>query len=36
MDNIELTTNGVIFMVSSWAVIIALCAFCFYKVFKKK
>ncbi|MCL4101477.1 hypothetical protein SAMN05720766_104162 [Fibrobacter sp. UWH9] len=32
----ELTTGGLIFMIGSWTAIIALCAFCFAKVFKKK
>lgn len=33
--NAEFTTGGLIFMLTSWAAIIALCAFCFAKVFKK-
>lgn len=32
----ELTTSGMIFMVGSWVMIIALCAFCFTKVFRNK
>ncbi|SHK70944.1 hypothetical protein SAMN05720468_105154 [Fibrobacter sp. UWEL] len=34
----ELSTGGLIFMVGSWAAIIALCVFCFAKVLggKKK
>ena len=32
----ELTTGGLVFMIGSWAAIIALCTFCFVKVFKKK
>ncbi len=35
MEN-EFTTGGLVFMLSSWAVIIALCVFCFIKVFSKK
>lgn len=31
----NLTTGGIIFMTFSWAAIIALNAFCFYKIFKK-
>jgi hypothetical protein len=34
--NAEFSTGGLIFMVCSWAAIIGLCTFCFYKVFKKK
>ncbi|MCF0225512.1 MAG: hypothetical protein HUK20_14690 [Fibrobacter sp.] len=32
----ELSTSGILFMVGSWAAIIALCAFCFAKVLKGK
>lgn len=32
----ELTTSGMIFMGGSWVMIIALCAFCFTKVFRNK
>ena len=34
--NAEFTTGGLVFMVCSWGAITGLCAFCFYKVFKKK
>ncbi len=29
-----LTTNGIIFLVLAWTVILSLTTFCFYKVFK--
>ena len=32
----EFSTSGLIFMVLSWAGIIGMCTFFFYKVFKKK
>ena len=31
----EFTMGGLVFMISAWGAIIGLCAFCFYKVFKK-
>lgn len=31
-----LTSGGAIFMIITWAAILALNAFCFYRVFKKK
>lgn len=31
-----LTTSGLIFMILSWAGIISLNVFCFYKIFHKK
>ena len=34
--NTEFTTGGLVFMICSWGTITGLCAFCFYKVFKKK
>lgn len=36
MELQELSTSGLIFMIFSWTAIIALNAFCFYKIFKKK
>ena len=32
----ELTTGGLLFMVLSWGAIVALCAFCFAKIFGKR
>ena len=32
----EFTTGGLVFMICSWGAITGLCAFCFYKVFKKQ
>ena len=32
----EFTTGGLVFMIASWTAIVALCAFCFTKVLKKK
>ena len=34
--NAEFTAGGIAFMVCAWGAITGLCAFCFYKVFKKK
>lgn len=36
MELQELSTSGLAFMLISWATIIALNVFCFYKIFKKK
>ncbi len=36
MENVNLSTSGMIFMMIAWGAIIALNAFCFYKVLKKK
>ncbi len=36
MELQELSTSGLAFMLISWAAIIALNVFCFYKIFKKK
>ena len=32
----ELTTGGLLFMVLSWGAIVALCVFCFAKIFGKR
>ncbi len=32
----EFTTGGLVFMICAWGAITGLCAFCFYKVFKKQ
>lgn len=36
MELQELSLGGLTFMILSWTAILALNAFCFYKIFKKK